>query len=76
MENKILLTQIVDQYEEQERLSEISREEKRRQIKELENQLLSPPNIYNLVYKPEHGDYREFVQAVAAELRTRNKNKK
>ena len=57
-----IVSEIADQYEEQVR------------IKELEQLISSSMNkpIYNLLYKPEYGDYRQFVEEVAKELRRRN----
>ena len=57
-----IVSEIADQYEEQVR------------IKELEQLISSSMNkpIYNLLYKPEYGDFKRFVEQVAAELRRRN----
>ena len=69
-----VVSEIADQYEEQVRLEKLYQEEKKRKIKELEQLISSSKNkpIYKLLYKPEYGDYRQFVEDVAAELRRRN----
>ena len=71
---KELVSEIADQYEEQARLEQLYREDKERKIKELEQLISSSRNkpIYKLLYKPEYGDYRQFVEDVAKELRRRN----
>lgn len=65
---------IADQYEEQVRIEKLYQEDKERKIKELEQLISSSRNksIYRLLYKPEYGDYRQFVEEVAKELRRRN----
>ena len=69
-----VVSEIADQYEEQVRLEELYQEEKKQKIKELElmisDSIYKP--IYKLLYKPEYGDYKRFVEQVAAELRRRN----
>lgn len=69
-----VVSEIADQYEEQVRLEKLYQEDKERKIKELEQLISSSKNkpIYKLLYKPEYGDYRQFVENVAAELRRRN----
>lgn len=69
-----VVSEIADQYEEHVRIEELYQEEKRQKIKELEQLIISSMNkpIYNLLYKPEYGDYRQFVEEVAKELRRRN----
>ena len=69
-----IVSEIADQYEEQVRLEKLYQEDKERKIKELEQLISSSKNkpIYKLLYKPEYGDYRQFVEDVAAELRRRN----
>ena len=69
-----VVSEIADQYEEQVRLEKLFQEDKERKIKELEQLISSSKNkpIYKLLYKPEYGDYRQFVEEVAAELRRRN----
>ena len=69
-----LLSEIANQYEEQVRLENIYREDKEIKIKELEQLIISSFNkpIYKLLYKPEYGDYREFVEQLSMELRRRN----
>ena len=66
-----VVSEIADKYEEQVRLEELYQEEKKQKIKELEQLISSSMNkpIYKLLYKPEYGDYRQFVEQVAAELR-------
>ena len=68
------VSEIADQYEEQVRLEKLYQEDKRQKIKELEQLISNSMNkpIYKLIYKPEYGDYRQFVENVAAELRRRN----
>ena len=69
-----VLSEIADQYEEQVRLEKLYQEDKKQKIKELEQLISSSMNkpIYKLLYKPEYGDYRQFVEEVAKELRRRN----
>lgn len=69
-----VVSEIADQYEEQVRLEQLYREDKERKIKELEQLISSSRNkpIYKLLYKAEYGDYRQFVEQVAEELRRRN----
>ena len=69
-----VVSEIADQYEEQVRLEKLYQEDKERKIKELEQLISSSKNkpIYKLLYKPEYGDYRQFVEDVAAELRRRS----
>jgi hypothetical protein len=69
-----VVSEIADQYEEQVKLEKIYQEDKRQRIKELEQLIISSMNkpIYNLLYKPEYGDYRQFAEQVAVELRRRN----
>ena len=69
-----VVSEIADQYEEQVRLEKIYQEEKKQKIKELELMISNSKNkpIYKLLYKPEYGDYRQFVEEVAKELRRRN----
>lgn len=69
-----VVSEIADQYEEQVRLERLYREDKERKIKELEQLISNSVNkpIYKLLYKPEYGEYRQFVETVAAELRRRN----
>ena len=69
-----IISAIADEYEEQVRLEKLYREDKKQKIKELEqliNNSINKP-IYKLIYKPEYGDYRQFVVEVAKELRCRN----
>lgn len=69
-----VVSEIADQYEEQVRIEELYQEDKKQKIKELEQLISSSKNkpIYKLLYKPEYGDYRQFVEQVAVELRGRN----
>ena len=69
-----MVSEIADQYEEQVRLERLYQEDKERKIEELKQLISSSKNkpIYELLYKPEYGDYRQFVEYVAAELRCRN----
>lgn len=69
-----VVSEIADQYEEQVRIEKLYQEDKERKIKELEQLISSSKNkpIYKLLYKLEYGDYRQFVEDVAAELRRRN----
>ena len=69
-----VVSEIADQYEEQVRLEKLYQEEKKQKIKELELMISNSKNkpIYKLLYKPEYGDYRQFVEQVAVELRRRN----
>lgn len=69
-----VVSEIADKYEEQVRLEKLYQEEKKQKIKELELMISNSKNkpIYKLLYKPEYGDYRQFVEQVAVELRGRN----
>ncbi len=69
-----VVSEIADQYEEQLRIEQLYREDKERKIKELQQLISGSFNkqIYKLLYKPEYGDYRQFVEQVAKELRGRN----
>ncbi|HQI40692.1 MAG: hypothetical protein B6D44_11205 [Ignavibacteriales bacterium UTCHB2] len=69
-----VVSEIADKYEEQVRLEKIDQKDKRQKIKELEQLISNSMNkpIYKMLYKPEYGDYRQFVEDVAAELRRRN----
>ena len=69
-----MVSVIADQYEEQVRFERLYQEDKERKIKELEQLINSLKNkpIYKLLYKPEYGDYMQFVEDVASELRRRN----
>ena len=69
-----VVSEIADKYEEQVRLEKLYQEEKKQKIKELELMISNSKNkpIYKLLYKPEYGDYKRFVEQVAAELRRRN----
>jgi hypothetical protein len=67
------ISQIVDQYKLQENLQ-------RREIDYLESEILKlkiqqnkefKKPIYALLYKPEYGDYYEFFEKIAEELRKR-----
>ena len=77
-ENNVLdagmVSEIADQYEEQVRFEKLYQEDKERKIEELEQLISRSKNkpMYKLLYKPEYGDYRQFVEDVAAELRRRN----
>ena len=68
------VSEIADQYEEQVRLEKLYQEDKKQKIKELELMISNSKNkpIYELLYKPEYGDFKRFVEQVAAELRRRN----
>lgn len=74
--NKQTLTSIADKYEEQVKFEQQHREDLQRQIKELEKQIIDSYNkpIYKLLYKTEYGDYSNFVEVLATELRNRNIN--
>lgn len=69
-----VVSEIADQYEEQDRLEKLYQEDKKQKIKELEQLISNSINkpIYKLLYKAEYGDYRQFVEEVAKELRCRN----
>lgn len=69
-----VVSEIADQYEEHVRLEKLYQEDKKQKIKELELMISNSMNkpIYKLLYKPEYGDYRQFVEQVAVELRRRN----
>lgn len=69
-----VVSKIADQYEEQVRLEQLYRENIERKIKELEQSISNSRNklIYKLLYKAKYGDYRQFVEQVAEELRRRN----
>lgn len=69
-----IISQIADQYEKEVEIEKQFQEEKRKQIKELEQLIISSLHkpIYKLLYKEEYGDYREYSESVAKELRRRN----
>lgn len=69
-----VISQLADEYEEQVRLEEQYREDKRIKINELEQLITSSFNkpIYKLIYKPEYGDFRQFAEIIAKELRSRH----
>lgn len=65
---------VADQYQQQENFAKAQRSKWSEQILELER-LISEShnwNIYKVLYKGEYGDYREYVNKVAEELRYRN----
>jgi len=65
---------IADQYDEQVRLEKLYQQDKREKIKELEQMISNSmnANIYKKFYKPEYGDYRQYVEEIAKELRRRH----
>ena len=65
---------IADQYEEQVRLEKLYQQDKKEKIKELELMISNSmnANIYKRFYKPEYGDYRQYTEEVAKELRRRH----
>jgi hypothetical protein len=65
---------IADQYEEQVRLEKLYQQDKKEKIKELELMISNSinTNIYKNLYKPEYGDYRQYTEEVAKELRRRH----
>ena len=65
---------IADQYEEQVRLEKLYQQDKKEKIKELELMISNSKNanIYKKFYKPEYGDYRQYTEEVAKELRRRH----
>lgn len=69
-----VISQLADEFEEKERLEEQYREDKRIKIKELEQLITSSFNkpIYKLIYKHEYGDFRQFSEIIAKELRSRH----
>jgi hypothetical protein len=69
-----IISQIADQYQKEVELEEIFQNDKRNQIKELTQLIINSINkpIYELLYKEEYGDYREYCELVAKELRRRN----
>jgi len=69
-----VISQLADEYEEQVRLEELYRKDKMQQIKELQQLISNSFNkpIYKLIYKPEYGDFRQFSEQVAKELRSRH----
>lgn len=66
-----VLTEIAIQYEEQWRQVKEVQADLSRRIKDLEERLINEGQrpIYKMLYKPEYGDYREYVELVAKELR-------
>jgi len=69
-----VLTEIAIQYEEQWMQVKELQADLSRRIKDLEERLINEGQrpIYKMLYKPEYGDYREYVELVAKELRGRN----
>ena len=75
-----IIKKAADEYKEQDRLIDLYRQDLMRKIKKLEDKICDTyhRSHYKIVYKKEYGDYREFVEKVAAELRRRveDKNKR
>jgi len=69
-----LIKEIVDEYLNQENFRKREIENVEKQIQELskKRQRIFCKNIYSLIYKLEYGDYHEYVEEVAKELRRRN----
>lgn len=69
-----VISQLADEYEQHVRMEEQYREDKMKQINELQQLISSSFNkpIYKLLYRPEYGDFRQFSEAVAKELRSRH----
>lgn len=69
-----IVDKIADEYEEQDRIEKAYREDLENKVKELDQMILNSQNRmrYKLLYKPEYGDYRDFVEKVAEELRRRD----
>lgn len=70
----VSVNDIANKYQEQERNEKAYRADIDEKILELQEQYINSinANIYKFLYKPEYGDYREYVQKVADELRRRN----
>jgi len=70
------IKKITDQYQEQEKSERQIRASLNDQILDLEHKIDQSfkKNLYNLIYRSEFGDYKEFVEAVAKELRQRNQS--
>ena len=69
-----VVSEIADQYEEQIMLENLYQEDKKQKIKELEQMISNSmnANIYKKFYKSEYGDYRQYVELIAKELRRRH----
>jgi hypothetical protein len=70
-----VIKKVADQYEEQVRFMKAQQQEIKNQIQQLnyEYNQLGNKNFYNLLYRSEFGDYRQFVEDIAKELRKRNR---
>ena len=73
-ETNVVVVVIADQYEEQIMLENLYQEDKKQKIKELEQMISNSmnANIYKKFYKSEYGDYRQYVELIAKELRRRH----
>ena len=69
--NKKQLKQAVEDFKTQEYFANLERESAAKRIKAAEEEIINSynRNHYSIIYKPEYGDYNEFVEQVAAELR-------
>jgi len=69
-----VIEKIADEYEKQEIFEKAYQEKLEIKIKELRQLILNSQNkmIYNLLYKSNYGDYNEYVEKIAAELRRRS----
>jgi len=70
-EEREKLKQIAKEYEQQNKLEELHRKELQLQIDKLvkEQGDSCNKNLFKLLYKPEYGEYDEFVRNLAEELR-------
>lgn len=66
--------EIADRYEQEVELEKQFQEEKRKQIKALEKLIVSSIHrpIYEFLYESKYGDFREYANKVASELRQRD----
>ena len=69
-----IVSAIADEYQKRKIYAKESRDNIESKIKKLQEEHASLFNcpIYEWLYKPEYGDYRNYVEAVANELRRRN----
>jgi len=69
--NAEIIKRIVEDYEAQDKQEGLYRDDLRAQRNLLQAKLMIAykVNIYKKIYKPEYGNYREFVNATAEALR-------
>lgn len=68
------LKQAIQDYRDQEFTADLQREAAAKRIRAAEQEIINSYNAnhYAVIYKPEYGDYADFVEKLAAELRKPN----